>query len=421
MPITQNYGVIVDPVSIGALFSPAFGSHGVKSIAVRSPGYSPGSNALFDASQFERVIDHTGDVEQTLAQLLPAERIGFVVAGSHYGLRLADQLADRLHLPNSNSIAHSRARHDKFELIETLARAGISRPDQLLTNDPEEAVRWVRSGCGYPAVVKPRASAGTDMVTICSDEAALRRGFSQIMANPDLYKKRNEHVVVQSYATGQEYAVDSVSWNGKHQFLCMWKATRDKGPHPFAYVQELVAQDCEHFALLSRYVAEVLDACGYRQGAAHTEVIVDANNVPRIIELNARCHGTLDQFLPTAAIGTNQVLEVARAYCSPNPGEFWPAARTKSAAALKVTLVSTIDGTVENEPPWSIFEDLESFCSSHQRVKKGGSIRTTRDMPSAPGVIFLQSQDEDKVWRDYELLRELEKKFYASLKLSSGA
>lgn len=411
----RNFCVIVDPVSTGAKYAPALSSFGIHCIAVRSPGYASDIAGLFQERDFYSVIQFSGDLEALAKELKDFGRISFVLAGSHYGLELADKLATRLDLAAVNDFSLSRVRHDKFELINWLNEKGIAAPGQLLSCDLKEIEQWVAESCPLPIVIKPRASAGTDSVTVCHDLRSLRAGFDRIVGKVDRYNNVNTHALVQSYLTGQEYAVDSVTYDGVHKFICMWKATRDKGEFPFAYVQEMVAADEENFPIIREYVSSILNACGYRYGAAHTEVILDATGQPKVIELNARAHGTLDQYLPLAGVGTNQVIEVARSYCgAPLPAN-WGDSPVRRGHSLKVTLVSTTEGTIGTDPRWDIFESLPSYCSSYKRIKRGGTLKKTRDMPSSPGVIFLHSPSYEKVWADYEKLRLLEKDFYAEL------
>lgn len=411
----RNFCVIVDPVSTGAKYAPAFSSFGIHSIAVRSPGYASDVAGLFQEKDFYSVFQFSGDLEALVKELKGLGRVSFVLAGSHYGLELADQLAAQLDLVTANDFLLSRVRHDKFELINWLNEKNIAAPKQLLSSDLKEIEKWISASCSLPVVIKPRASAGTDSVTVCHDLQSLRAGFDRIVGKVDRYNNVNTHALVQSYLTGQEYAVDSVTYDGVHQFICMWKATRDKGEFPFAYVQEMVAADEESFSIISEYVSSILDACAYRYGAAHTEVILDATGQPKVIELNARAHGTLDQYLPLAGVGTNQVLEVARAYCgAPLPAN-WGDSPARRGYSLKVTLVSTMEGMVCTDPRWDIFESLPSYCSSYKRIKRGGKLKKTRDMPSSPGVIFLHSSSYEEVWADYDKLRLLEKDFYAEI------
>jgi biotin carboxylase len=409
--------VVVDPVSTGAYYAPAFLPYGIRSIAVRSPGYAVDIAGHFRESDFEFVVDFSGDVEELTKKIGSFGRVSFVLAGSHYGLELADQLATSLGVASANDSSLSKVRHDKFELLNWLRLKGIIAPQQLLSGDLSEIRRWVTDVVKYPVVIKPRASAGTDAVTVCHNDKALIDGYDRIVGKADRYNNVNTHALVQSYVTGREFAVDSVSYEGRHRFICMWEATRDKGAFPFAYVQEMKTSDDEEFSIISKYVASILDACGYRYGPAHTEVILDSSGVPKIIELNARCHGTLDQFLVTASLGVSQVSDVARAYCAARLPPDWDAVPDRHGYSLKVTLVSKKTGRVRGIPRWEVFEELDSYCSSYRRIHIGADLKITRDMPSSPGVIFLHASERQKVWRDYEKLRSVETDFYDSLLL----
>ncbi|MCS3509305.1 ATP-grasp domain-containing protein [Achromobacter sp. JUb104] len=416
----QERCLIVDPISTGSLFASSFRAHGLDSVAIRTSEYAADLSHLFKREDFSSVFDYSGDLAAMGEQLADVGKFKFVVAGSHLGLRLADELAHHLGLPLANDIALSSIRHDKYELIEWLSQNGIATPRQLLSGCWDEVQRWFEGAGQRSVVVKPRNSAGTDCVTVCHNLADLKTGFERVVDHEDRYKTLNAQALVQSYLSGTEYAIDSMSFDGHHRFLCMWRATRDKGAAPFAYVQELIAPGEPEFDVVSDYVASVLDSCQYRFGPAHTEVIVDAHGEPHIVELNARCHGTLDQTLPRMCLGTNQVEELARSFCAAKKPDHWNQPVTRRGYGLKVTLVSNFSGTIINEPDWACFTHIPSYLSSYRRLDRGGPIHVTRDMPSSPGVVFLYARSRDDLWRDYGVLRDVEKRFYAQLDLQPG-
>src|SRR5438309_557056 len=74
-----------------------------------------------------------------------------------------------------------------------------------------------------PCVAKPLASASTDGVFICRNAADLRAAFPAILSTKDIFDGNNERVLVQSFLTGTEYIVDTVSVDG-HAYVCgVWQ------------------------------------------------------------------------------------------------------------------------------------------------------------------------------------------------------
>jgi len=58
---------------------------------------------------------------------------------------------------------------------------------------------------------------------VCRNAADLRAAFPAILSTKDIFDGHNEHVLVQSFLTGTEYIVDTVSVDG-HAYVCgVWQ------------------------------------------------------------------------------------------------------------------------------------------------------------------------------------------------------
>src|SRR5262249_49080320 len=127
----------------------------------------------------------------------------------------------------------------------------------------------------------------------------------------------NEAVLAQELIAGEEYVIDTVSWDGEHRPAAFWRYGK---PAPeYATVGLFVTKELLPFegALqeeLFDYVRGVLDAVGIRFGPGHAEVKVTSEG-PMLIEVAARLHGGPKAHeMCRAAFGGSQLDLVVDAY-----------------------------------------------------------------------------------------------------------
>ena len=80
-------------------------------------------------------------------------------------MELADTLSSALGLA-SNGVELSKARRDKYVMIETIKQAGVPGARQLQVTDEEEFAQWHRA-LGGRVVVEPLRKLGNDHVFFC--------------------------------------------------------------------------------------------------------------------------------------------------------------------------------------------------------------------------------------------------------------
>ena len=115
--------------------------------------------------------------------------------------------------------------------------------------------------------------------------------------------------LLQECLAGDEWAVDTVSRDGEHKCVALWRY--DKGEAngaPFVnFSDELMAAAGEREESLVRYVFGCLDALGWRWGPCHVEVKLTPDRGPVLVEVNAgRPNGVDFRLICDACIGYNQ-------------------------------------------------------------------------------------------------------------------
>ena len=141
----------------------------------------------------------------------------------------------------------------------------------------------------YPIIVKPTDRSGSRGITKLESpdglekaiEIALEQGFEKA-------------ALVEEYATGQEFSVEYISWNGEHQFLALTHKYTSGPPHFIETGHMEPAQvDAETLHRIQLVVSHALDSLGIRYGASHSELKVAADGSIRIIEIGGRMGGDL--------------------------------------------------------------------------------------------------------------------------------
>ncbi len=403
--------VIVDPVGSGAELAPAFAARNVPAIAVRSmpPDALDGADAggyetAIHASHFLAIYDVGPDLVDVLRRHDPLA----VIAGDESGVELADQLAAALTPRFANVPALARARRHKAAMQEAVRQAGLPALRTLNTASAAEVTDWLAAqGLGGAALVlKPAASAGSDNVHHVPPGGDWRKAFDRILASPNkLRGEANETVIVQEMAIGTEFAVDTVSADGKHvlaHLIRYNKTSAGERKTVFDHT-EFVAFDAERYGELLAYTEKALDAVGIRWGAAHSEVMLTPQG-PRLIEVGARtCGGPVLGF-SRLATGSSQLERVVEAFVD---GRIATATYDFKQTVVPVFLIAQAAGILRNVEVLDPVRQLPTHVSTH--IWRGNGVRVPRtiDTLTSLGIIALAGERE-AVFADYARVREAE-------------
>lgn len=219
-----------------------------------------------------------------------------VLSESDGGLAAAERIGYTISATFSNSIDPTR--RDKYLLHERLKERNLPHCRQILCEDPP-------SNFELPCVVKPSRGVGSEGVFVCRDVERLNEAFRQLKGTARLGSDaRNTLLLVQQFLDGPEYAVDSVSRFGHHKICAVWKYEKRGVVYLATRLVECDDRICDA-------VTRALDAVEYKNGPAHTEVIVD--DVPTVVEINCRFHNADVPPLVAATGGVDAVTATAAA------------------------------------------------------------------------------------------------------------
>jgi len=405
----SRYAIVVDPLSTGQAYAGAFRAAGVLPVAVLSPGQPNGATrGSWHPENFADVHVFDGDLPGLAARLRGYDPLCIVV-GCESGVELYDALAD-LVCPGSGNVPElAWARRDKWGMALALAAAGVPHLRQFCSDDRDAVGRWIRdSGLARrPIVLKPPKSAATDNVHLVSPGQDWRPFFDQILGAGNVTGQRNDAVLVQQYAEGTEYLIDSYSVDGRHGLVDVCRYTKSRRADRIGLYDrvEFLPPDHPGIAAVWPYARDVLDAVGIRNGCGHTEVMLTADG-PLLMETACRPAGGGHQFITELATGDSQIL---RTVAHRVHGQFRAGFRLVQHLSA-VFLSAPRAGRWRNAEIFAGIEDLPTFLDKHFPFGTGDLVPATEDLVTALGWVILAGPDAAAVDADLRQIKALERR-----------
>lgn len=209
---------------------------------------------------------------------------GICTIASDLAAITVNYVAEKLGLPG-NSMRCCEKSTNKHKMREAFLAAGDPSPRSVLIG-PESDLSVVED-MQYPLIVKPTDRSGSRGITEVQRPAGLQAAI--VRAREQSFEKM---VLVEEFATGQEYSVECVSWQGKHHLLQitlkyttgapMYIETGHMEPAPLSSQMQDKVRDVVFHAL------DTLEICN---GASHSELKIDEKGNLKLIEIGGRMGG----------------------------------------------------------------------------------------------------------------------------------
>jgi hypothetical protein len=400
--------VVVDAYSGSVEYARGFRSRGVPVIGVLStPEPLPVFVKAWHPEEFDRVLYHDGDFEALVAAL-DAEEPLCVVPGNESAVELTEALCEVLTPDAGNVPGLTAARRDKWQMAQRLAKAGVPHIRQLCSDDPDEIARWLReSGLeGKRLVLKPPKSGGTDAVYFCEAGEDWRPHFDVLCGAVNRFGVRNAGVLVQEFAKGVEFVVDTYSVDGRHGLTDVLEyRKRTRGSRLGLYERVVfVPRDDPRLPVLVDYAMHVLDVLGIRNGAAHAEVML-TDDGPRLVEVAARLAGTPVQQSARFATGDCQIDRAVRRHLD---GTFTPDYELRQHVTIWM-LASHSAGVLRDGSSVQGLRDLPTVVDAGLPYDTGDTLPATEDLFTLLGWLVLASPDRAAIERDYSVIQTVER------------
>ncbi len=139
----------------------------------------------------------------------------------------------------------------------------------------------------YPIIVKPVDRSGSRGITKLENASGLEAAIENAIG-----QGFEKCALVEEFATGQEYSVEFISWEGNHEFLALTKKYTTGAPDfiETAHLEPAPVDD-ETFERIKSVVKHALTSLGIQYGASHSELKVSETGDIKIIEIGGRMGG----------------------------------------------------------------------------------------------------------------------------------
>ena len=381
---------LVDPIRTSKAFIPELERRKVDYVVIES--------GLMGGAPVEPI--------EVVAERLRKARVTSIIGCVDPSITYADRLSALLGLP-FNGLRLSEARRNKVLMNEAGRKANLRAPLQVEATDVKSLLAWVAS-TGYPVVVKPTSSGGTDNVYRCDSDAEVEAAFHKILDKKNLMGSINTSVMAQELVDGIEYVIDCVSFEGVHASIDFFEY--QKGTHngrAFIYEKERFLRSDDPISLrLRSFGCAALEALEFRTGASHMEVKIDSKGDIVFIEVGPRLNGgdIYLQVQQSRADGKSQMeyaLDAALGLPAPDSSY-----RTANES-VRVYIVSGVEGTLKEVVHLDEIEALGSYTRRHLNVEAGQPVVKTTDLTNDAGWIDLSNPDPGALRRDEERLDEI--------------
>ncbi|MGA6166324.1 ATP-grasp domain-containing protein [Amycolatopsis magusensis] len=359
-------------------------AHGLSVILIQHKNkFTPEQAELADATLIADYTDWAAVRPQAEAAY---ERWGFATALglTDPALDAVARINDLFGLPGT-SYEVSRLLRNKFRMRQRLAEAGASTVIGARLLEDRQSLFEFGAEFGYPFVVKPTdaaASLGVFRVATPSDVDDVWRSLEALRGNGPARGCGGlftvTEVVMEEYADGPEFSVESFSFGGRHVVLSVTEKSTSDGH--FAELGHTVPARIDRFRE-NRIVGatqEFLDTIGLTDGPSHTEIKFGRRG-PVVIESHNRIGGDRIHDLVEAVYGIDLTHYAIG----------WPFGlvdelrdRPKAVGGAAVRFVENPAGTEGTVVSIDGFDELRSrseVIAAEALVSVGDEVRAVRD------------------------------------------
>jgi hypothetical protein len=361
--------------------------------------------------KFAAIHNLSNEDDDSLLMQLKQIPIHYVIGGFENSLDISDYLGHHLCPERANPNRSSAWRTDKFLMNEQLAKNNIPCVKQIKTasahltpSQLESLQQWT-----FPVVVKPCKGYASFSVLFCQDLAQLQNDLNYLIQSAG---GRFKEFVIQECLFGEEYFIDTVSWQGKHWPISAHhynKMLVDN--HPFYRLADIVDLQDPTISPGIDYIKHVLDAVELRFGFAHTELFLTAKG-PRLIEVNPRVSGAYGfaNKLARIAMDCTQAEILAKTVNSPDFFQHLYASKyPKLKCHGRVLYLQNWQPKIINPPAIEKITNLPSFKEYYMTKKPGVFLNKPVNLLDTVMLILLAHEDQEQIEKDSNIIFEYER------------
>ncbi|RKM57834.1 ATP-grasp domain-containing protein [Butyrivibrio sp. CB08] len=232
---------------------------------------------------------------------------GICSIASDLAMVAVNYVADKMGL-SGNSLACTLKSTNKFAMRNALSEKGVPCPKYVLA---DASVKLDSLDMEYPIIVKPTDRSGSRGVTKLMNKSGLMAAVSS--ARDVGFEKK---AIVEEFIEGKEYSVECISFNGQHKLLAVTEKFTTGSPN---FIEtghfEPAPIDDAGYDHVREVVFRALDALEIRNGASHSEIMINENGTIKVVEIGGRmggdCIGSSLVSLTTGIDFVHAVIDVA--------------------------------------------------------------------------------------------------------------
>ncbi|MBQ8484722.1 MAG: ATP-grasp domain-containing protein [Bacteroidaceae bacterium] len=171
---------------------------------------------------------------------------------------------------------------NKYTMREQMRKNGVSIPAYKAVHSIEEV-----NGMPFPIIVKPSDSGGSRGITLVRKGEELNAAIERAMVwSP------SKTILIEQFIEGREFSVESISYKGKHYILQITDKETTGAPYFVELSHHQPADlNTKQWDDIKNLTISMLNCLKVEYGASHTEVKMDADGIPYVIEMGPRMGG----------------------------------------------------------------------------------------------------------------------------------
>ncbi|TDB49048.1 MULTISPECIES: ATP-grasp domain-containing protein [Photorhabdus] len=248
-------------------------------------------NDLLYIDEFFEADTNDDELVLNMAEHINAKKkIQGVITFMEFYVPLAAKVAETLGLKGITYENALKARN-KHLMRESFRQKNVPIPKYALISNVDSA-KIEAAKIGYPNIIKPINMAGSRGVLRNDNVIELERNFREVCEiTPPFGVKKSSLFLIEEYLEGQEYSIESISFNGVVNIITITKKYVSNNGYFVELGHTLPANlPLQQKIEIEKMVTQALLALGIYNGGGHTEVKVTSDGV-KVIEVGARLGG----------------------------------------------------------------------------------------------------------------------------------
>ena len=315
-----------------------------------------------------------------------------------------------LRTPNKEALIWAT---DKIEMRKRLTAYNKQlSPAHIVVEDAKETtIKKIKEKISFPLMVKPASLAGSLLVSICHNEAELKKNLTHIFRRIEAVYKENKRqekpkVLVEQFMKGEMYSIDAyVDSRGRATFCPLVEVMtgRAMGFTDFFGYRQLTPTllSATEITKAEEASRQAIAALGARSTTVHIELIKDKTKGWRIIELGSRLGGFRHD-LYKLSYGINHSLNDVLVRV-PKPVVV---PKKRKAYALALNLYPQKEGVLKTIQGAKEVEALSSFVRFDYKKKIGDYCRFASKGGKSVVNVYMSHKDRAKLLADVTILEE---------------